>query len=110
MLAYQSFLSQIVKNKKESNKLLTFYRLGSKLAKIMILKKGDILLVFFMFCLFTESQILSQQHFRTYTVNDGLSSNSVLTIGMDSIGYLWVGTFYGLNRFDGQEFKQYFLD
>ncbi len=38
---------------------------------------------------------------------DGLSSNSVRAISQDQSGYLWVGTLYGLNRFDGQHFTQF---
>lgn len=38
---------------------------------------------------------------------DGLSSNSVRAISQDSFGYVWVGTLYGLNRFDGHHFTQF---
>lgn len=38
---------------------------------------------------------------------DGLSSNSVRAISQDQLGYLWVGTLYGLNRFDGHRFTQF---
>jgi diguanylate cyclase (GGDEF)-like protein len=38
---------------------------------------------------------------------DGLSSNSVRAISQDQSGYLWVGTLYGLNRFDGHHFTQF---
>ena len=38
---------------------------------------------------------------------DGLSSNSVRAISQDQQGYLWIGTLYGLNRFDGHHFTQF---
>ncbi|MFS4446862.1 two-component regulator propeller domain-containing protein [Maribacter sp. 2307UL18-2] len=43
--------------------------------------------------------------FEHYNDNDGLSHNSVRHILQDENGFLWLGTFSGLNRFDGQEFK-----
>ncbi len=39
-----------------------------------------------------------------WTSADGLSSNSVRAVQQDSLGYIWLGTLYGLNRFDGQQF------
>ena len=38
---------------------------------------------------------------------DGLSHNTVWAISQDRTGYLWVGTFDGLNRCDGYAFKVY---
>jgi len=40
--------------------------------------------------------------FSRLTMEDGLSSNSVYCMTQDSQGYLWFGTFSGLNRYDGQ--------
>jgi ligand-binding sensor domain-containing protein len=45
--------------------------------------------------------------FRHFTEEDGLSSNQVTCILQAKNGYLWVGTNYGLNRYNGHEFKQY---
>jgi len=48
-----------------------------------------------------------QFSFKTLTINDGLSQNSVISIAQDSIGYLWLATQDGLNRYNGSEFKYY---
>ncbi|MCE7053431.1 response regulator [Algoriphagus sp. AGSA1] len=49
-------------------------------------------------------------YFRHYDVNSGLSQNSVFSIFQDSQGFMWFGTKYGLNRFDGQRWKNYTTD
>jgi diguanylate cyclase (GGDEF)-like protein len=38
---------------------------------------------------------------------EGLSSNSVRSISQDSLGYIWLATQYGLNRFDGVQFEHF---
>ncbi len=45
--------------------------------------------------------------FEHYDDNDGLSHNSVRHIVQDNNGFLWLGTFSGLNRFDGYHFTPY---
>ncbi|WP_440053234.1 sensor histidine kinase [Pseudoalteromonas sp. T1lg65] len=39
-----------------------------------------------------------------YDYNSGLSQVTVTSIAQDQLGYIWVGTQAGLNRFDGHEF------
>ena len=48
--------------------------------------------------------------FRNYTVMDGLCANTIWDIEQDDQGFMWFGTKYGLNRFDGHEFKSYQFD
>lgn len=48
--------------------------------------------------------------FHHYTVKDGLSCNYVHSISQDKNGFLWVATEYGLNKFDGVHFKNYFFE
>ena len=42
-----------------------------------------------------------------YSVNDGLSQNTVMAIIQDRQGFMWFGTWDGLNRFDGYTFTVY---
>lgn len=42
---------------------------------------------------------------KTFGIEEGLSNNSVSSIFQDSKGFLWIGTFDGLNRYDGYSFK-----
>ncbi|KAA3611850.1 MAG: hypothetical protein DWQ01_07125 [Planctomycetota bacterium] len=51
-----------------------------------------------------ESQIPSLS-IRTWTAEDGLPQNSVTGVSLDSKGYLWVATYGGLAKFDGQKFQ-----
>ncbi|MCK7557749.1 hypothetical protein MKQ70_23170 [Chitinophaga sedimenti] len=52
----------------------------------------------------SRSQHATFQHL---TVENGLSHNAVLAITQDRQGFLWLGTRYGLSRYDGQRFKIY---
>ncbi len=45
--------------------------------------------------------------FQRFTDEDGLSQINVWCILQDSKGFLWVGTFNGLNRYDGNQFLIY---
>ncbi|MBC7350112.1 MAG: diguanylate cyclase [Candidatus Aminicenantes bacterium] len=45
--------------------------------------------------------------FRTLSIEQGLSQNSVLSIARDRQGFLWFGTESGLNKFDGYRFTVY---
>lgn len=60
-------------------------------------------------CLFLNLNIQevlgAEFNFKSYQVEDGLSSNTVFSLIQDSKGYIWIGTEDGLNRFDGYEFK-----
>ena len=42
-----------------------------------------------------------------FTLEDGLSQVTINDIIQDNFGFIWLGTQNGLNRFDGQKFKQY---
>lgn len=46
--------------------------------------------------------------FRNYSSNNGLSQSEVECVFEDSHGFLWVGTRYGLTRYDGRDFRTFF--
>jgi len=45
--------------------------------------------------------------FKHLTKTEGLSSSDVLCVLQDYKGYMWIGTYGGLNRYDGLNFIQY---
>lgn len=63
-----------------------------------MLKK--ILLFVFVFW-FGFSTMAEELYFKSLTVNDGLTQHDVSCILQDSFGFIWIGTYDGLNRYDG---------
>jgi len=57
--------------------------------------------------IFSQPLFAQYQEFRFthLTTDNGLSQSNVTCILQDNKGYLWFGTFNGLNRYDGYEFK-----
>lgn len=49
-------------------------------------------------------------HFRNFNVEHGVSNNRITVVRQDVSGYLWIGTNYGLNRFDGTSFHHFIYD
>ena len=52
--------------------------------------------------------VLPDIKFRRLDTRDGLSNSQVNCVYRDSRGYLWIGTAYGLNRYDGYRFKVFY--
>ena len=44
---------------------------------------------------------------RTYSAEEGLNQRDAVALAQDDTGYLWIGTFGGLNRFDGATFESF---
>ncbi len=69
-----------------------------------------ILLLFLMISAVSSNLIAQTYPFRTYSIEDGLSESVVYDIIQDQEGYIWLATGFGLNKFDGLEFEQFFED
>lgn len=55
----------------------------------------------------TSDPFLFNPVFENIAIEQGLSNFNVSSICQDSLGYLWIGTARGLNRYDGSTFKQF---
>ncbi len=63
-----------------------------------------------LFTILSLSTIFSQNsklRFTHITTDNGLSQSNVRAILQDKLGFLWFGTFDGLNRYDGYQFTVY---
>lgn len=71
----------------------------------MMNRKYVVVIVLLVFsCVGSKAQHIRFNHF---TIEDGLSQNTVYDIYQDSLGFTWFATQDGLNRFDGTRFKVY---
>ena len=52
--------------------------------------------------------VIPDLKFRRLDTSGGLSNSTVSCIYRDSRGYVWMGTGYGLNRYDGYRVRTYF--
>ena len=65
--------------------------------------------VFYIVCFlifFLPDQIYGQQ-IKHLGVYDGIKSGAVRAFAKDTLGYMWIGTAQGLNRYSGYNFKNY---
>lgn len=78
--------------------------------KNQIIRKTILLWTLALSCLLATAQKQIKTHFDHYTVKDGLSSDYVHGLEMDSYGHIWASTQCGLNRFDGTTFRQFKIE
>lgn len=73
------------------------------------MNKKIAILSFFCILLFavkSHAQV-QDRYFRNISVDKGLSQSSVFAIQQDTLGFIWIGTQDGLNRYDSKGFKVY---
>ncbi|MBL7795064.1 MAG: hypothetical protein JNJ90_01040, partial [Saprospiraceae bacterium] len=66
--------------------------------------KKTVIPILLLHCLAGQAQGLRVQ---AITVADGLSQGFVSCLFQDSRGFVWIGTFNGLNRYDGYQIKRF---
>ena len=66
--------------------------------------------ILFLLILCSTSAWAQLYPFRAYSIEDGLSESVVNEVMQDSDGFMWLGTSYGLNKFDGINIENYFED
>lgn len=67
-------------------------------------------LVLVLLLLATPFQVHSSLKFNNYNISKGLANNTVWSIAKGADGFMWIGTSNGISRFDGYQFKNYYLD
>jgi len=55
----------------------------------------------------SDAQVFRDLKFERFSLEDGLSENSILAITQDSFGFMWFSTYAGVNKYDGFTFKEY---
>ena len=55
------------------------------------------------------ANVSAKEHYviQHYSIKDGMSQNTVMAIMQDKQGFMWFGTWDGLNRFDGYVFETF---
>ncbi len=81
-----------------------------RLCLIMISMKKRYIFFLALFCLsiVVEAGVIPDMKFRRLDTREGLSNSQVFDIIRDSQGYVWFGTSYGLNRYDGYRIRTFF--
>jgi signal transduction histidine kinase/DNA-binding response OmpR family regulator/ligand-binding sensor domain-containing protein len=83
-----------MKTKQPSNRLRLWVRVFLLLSFVFLANDG-------------KSQSFPYR-FSYLTVDEGLSHTDANDIAQDKKGYIWVGTFFGLDRYDGYDIKRYY--
>ena len=86
--------------------LLSILKYVKKKIVLSYRHKLEYSLAFLFFCLSVNFNPLQAQsvtaRFEHLTINQGLSQGSISTMITDNMGFMWIGTGDGLNRYDGE--------
>ncbi len=76
----------------------------------MFKRKHYILFVLSCISSLCYAQLPQHLNFRTLTEKDGLSDKKINSIAQDKNGIIWIGSYNGLNRYDGNRVKTFYTD
>lgn len=65
------------------------------------------------YLLFLFTSVIGQEkfyNFVNYSINQGLPTSFTMALFQDNLGFIWIGTNYGISRFDGAVFRNYIHD
>lgn len=63
--------------------------------------------LFTTFCGYAQKNIPVKPDLHFKTLIEGLNNERVTSVGQDKYGFIWIGTYNGLHRYDGVNFKVY---
>lgn len=69
--------------------------------------KRFLLVCVLMLCAMPSWASISDYVVKQWNIKDGLPSQSLKSVAQDKQGYIWLGTQFGLSRFDGHTFTNY---
>ncbi len=81
--------------------LTRLYHTSSRMLKTYRL----VFVLFFLGCNFCFLQALAQENYDFQHIRNGMPQNSATVLFEDSLGFLWVGTPTGLNKYNGRNFE-----
>lgn len=88
--------------------LLYYKSIMRKQFQTQIIDSGCLFIALWLSCSFWVFESEAQRYnFTNFTITQGLPNNQVTSICQDDLGYLWVGTTYGLCRFNGIQFLKF---
>ena len=87
---------------------IRYYHKGLNLK--LMKKRIGLILILFLLVVFNPIWSQEDRILVHYSYKDGLSPGVVQCITQDRRGYLWIGTYGGLTRYDGYQFKTYLHD
>ena len=74
------------------------------------MKKLLAILLGLILCIFSTQAVSPSYYFKQISLKDGLSQSTVNCVLTDHQGVIWIGTNFGLNRFDRERIVSYFYD
>jgi len=72
-----------------------------------LMSKSNRIILFFIAFLWINQSVCAQWRLNQISGEEGLSQNTIRSIIQDKNGYIWVGTYNGINKYDGYSMEKY---